>query len=162
MICNTSVTSLVEQNLVTERIDDGKAAVAPGRGFQRRAIVLVGSGGDFPVERFHVLGVDKHLAAWCAVAGMFAQVKNQVVPGDLQVDRRVGLEAVLPIELHTQEIEVKLLGPGFVEDTDDRDCLEIHTARFMDYVAYHQPPGQADWSRTSVRCIGRKLALGFP
>ena len=54
-------------------------------------------------------------------AMMLAEVKRQVRPLDLRIQRKSRLEAMLPLQRETQEIEVKLPGLIFREDADDEN-----------------------------------------
>ena len=52
---------------------------------------------------------------------MLAEVQYEVAARDLHVDRRTILEAMLPVDPEPEKIDVKLLGPGEIEDAQDRN-----------------------------------------
>src|SRR5262249_18055181 len=58
---------------------------------------------------------------------MFAQMNHQPVARDLHVDRSTRLEAMLPINLEAEKIQVKLTRLVGREDAKDRNgALELH------------------------------------
>jgi hypothetical protein len=52
---------------------------------------------------------------------MLAQVQDQVAARHLAVERRVIVEAVIPIDLEAEKALIELVGLGEVEDAQDRD-----------------------------------------
>jgi hypothetical protein len=52
---------------------------------------------------------------------MLAQVQDQVPAWRLAIERRVVVEAVIPIDLEAEKAQVELVCLGDVEDAQDRD-----------------------------------------
>jgi hypothetical protein len=48
-------------------------------------------------------------------------MQHAAVPGDLQVQRQRRLEAVLPVDLEAEEVDVELARLRFIEDAQDRN-----------------------------------------
>ena len=69
---------------------------------------------------------DEHRRAGAGVAVMLAQVQFQAQAGNLRIEGEVVAEAVLPIDLEAEEIDVEFLGLLDREDPQDRNCdLEL-------------------------------------
>src|SRR6185436_5321211 len=77
---------------------------------------------QFPVQGLDPVHLDEHGGAGAGIAVMLAQVQRQFRATDLRVERHTGLEAMLPLLLEAEEIEIELLGLGNVEDADDRNA----------------------------------------
>src|ERR1700719_4179528 len=52
---------------------------------------------------------------------MLAEMQNQVAPRHLPVERRIVVEAVIPINLEAEKALIELVGLGDVEDAQNRD-----------------------------------------
>ena len=78
-------------------------------------------------QRVDVLHRHENRRARRRVAMMLAQVQNQVGPAHLQVERKIGLEAVFPVDGKAEKVDVKLLGFLFRKDANDRNRgREVH------------------------------------
>ncbi len=56
-----------------------------------------------------------------AVSVMLAQVENQVAARHLPVERRVVVEAMIPIDLEAEKALLELVRLGDIEDAQDRN-----------------------------------------
>ncbi|MNR43443.1 hypothetical protein D3C85_1620630 [compost metagenome] len=54
---------------------------------------------------------------------MLGQVQLQAIAVDAQVQRQIGLEAVLELDAETEKTQVELAGLGFIETAQDGDGL---------------------------------------
>jgi hypothetical protein len=57
---------------------------------------------------------------------MFAKVELQTATGYLHIDRGNCIEPVLPVKLHSEEIQIEIFGLLFIKDAEYRDCLKFH------------------------------------
>lgn len=74
--------------------------------------------------------VDKHHGPWRAVAMVLAEVQAHSAARHLHVERRMGLETVLPVDREAEEINVELARLLNREDAEHRDdALDVHDLR---------------------------------
>src|SRR5215813_15552108 len=72
---------------------------------------------------FEARDLHEHRGAVATVAIMLGQVQYEITERNLHVERRVGLKAVLPIDLESEVFNIEFLGLLHVEDPEDRDHL---------------------------------------
>ena len=78
--------------------------------------------------------------ARAAIAVMLRQVEDQPPSGNLHVDGRVVVKAMLPTDGEAQEADVELLGLLDAEDAQDRNGLE-HLQRYFCHASGTGPTG---------------------
>ncbi|MNY36605.1 hypothetical protein D3C86_1711080 [compost metagenome] len=84
-------------------------------------------GQQLLLKLLQLIRLDPQRRPRCAVAMVFGQVQHTFATGDLQVQRVIRFESMLPVDLEPQEIDVELHCLGFVENTQDRSCFaEAH------------------------------------
>ena len=60
---------------------------------------------------------------------VFGEVEDAVVFGDLQVEGHVRAEAVFPVDVEAEVVDVKFFGFGFVKDAEDGGGVtEVHSS----------------------------------
>src|SRR5450830_327645 len=112
---------LTEAQTIAERIGDLHLA-PPRQAFHARTGVGIIFGGQLLMKRINAVYPRKDSRPRCGVAIVFAQMQNQVGAADLEVERSTWFKAVLPVDLETKKIKIKLSGLVFGKDADDRDC----------------------------------------
>ena len=68
-----------------------------------------------------VVDGDQQRRAGRGIAVVLAQVQHEIAPRHLQVQRRRGVEAMLPVQREAEKIEVELARLGFGKTAQDRD-----------------------------------------
>src|SRR5580765_268872 len=111
---------------VAEGVGDRHFAAVPRRGFQPRPGEAILLADQFAMQRRYVLDLDAHGDARRAIAVMFAQMQDAAVAGYTHIERCIVVEAVLELDLETEEVEIELTRLGDVEDAQDgRDGPEF-------------------------------------
>jgi hypothetical protein len=126
--------ALHEADAVAERVGDHhfEAPIGILQARPHRAVVL---GQEFGVKRPEALRhVDDHVASRRGVTGMFGQVQRELATRDLGVQWGVIVEAMLPIDRETQEIEIE-----FVRFRDIENAHDGHGALEDDLIALPCP-----------------------
>ena len=81
------------------------------------------------MKRFELVDADPDGTARRAIAVVLADVQHAVAARDLHVQRHAGLEAMLPVDLEAEPVDVELAGLAFVEAPQDRnDRVKAHAA----------------------------------
>ena len=63
---------------------------------------------------------------------MLGQVKDAIAARNLQVERQARLEAVFPVDLESQEIDIEFFGFRFIEAAQDGcGAVNFHAAAFL-------------------------------
>ncbi len=107
---------------VSEGVADGHIPAAPWRVFDSRTRVLV-----LLREKLLLIGVqcrrlNSHGGSGTAIAVVLGEMQDAFVLRNLHVQRQTRFEAVLPVDLETKKLDVKLLRLALVEDAKDRRC----------------------------------------
>ena len=67
---------------------------------------------------------------------VFREMDDALAQRNLRVERRVGLEAMLPVEPEAEKTRIKILGFGLVEDSQDgHTCAESHLIHSLEVFA---------------------------
>src|SRR5881296_3606740 len=112
-----------ERQSVAKGIFDRHIPGTPGHVFNSRPSVLVLSRAEFGVKGIQAVRLNPHRRARAAIAMMLGQVQDAPIPRHLHVQRKSGLESMLPVDGETKEADIELSGLGLVENPKDRRRL---------------------------------------
>src|SRR5205085_8925243 len=111
----------IEPQAVAKRIDHFHALGVPRGGFEAGTQVLVAFGDQLGMEFVDASEADENGGAGAGVAVVAREMEEESGAGNLHVKRQIRLEAVLPVTVKAEEIDIELVGLGFVENAADRN-----------------------------------------
>ena len=115
---------LVEAEFVAEGVDEVEANRLVVGGVEAGFVVFVVFGGEFGVEIFEAFHTEEDAGSGDCVAVVFGEVEGDAIAGDLEVEGEVVAEAVFPVDVEAEVIEIELAGLGDIKDAEDGDGLE--------------------------------------
>ncbi len=107
---------LVEQYPVGKGIGHLKIAVTPGSRFDVRPAEGIVAGSDLLEQGIEFINIHEDLGAGRTITGMLAQVQYQILARHLHVKGCAGLKAMLPVDLHSEKIEIELPRFDFIKN----------------------------------------------
>src|SRR5215469_12812153 len=115
--------AFAEADVIPEGIDHPRLDRAPRHRLESGPHIAVAFRADLPLERLDTLHHHPDPGTGAAIAVMLAQMQNQGAARDLAVERRVGIEAMIPIDRKSEKLQIKLVRLGDIEDAQDGDDL---------------------------------------
>jgi sugar fermentation stimulation protein A len=135
---------LVESEAVAEGVRDLHHLGVPRRDLDAGTRIGVVLGGDLAVKILQPGRGHEHGRARAGIAVMLAQMQKHPPARNLHVERQPGLEAVLPIHLEPQVVQVELPRLGDVEDAQDGDGGERRLAHDAACAPKEPRPARSD------------------
>src|ERR1700677_389206 len=124
------VDPLAKADEIPERVDRPGLQRAPWRLLKTRPHVAIILRADLAMEFLDAAHHHPQPRARRAITVVLAQVQDEVAARYLAVERRVVVEAVIPVDLEAEEALIELVRLGDVEDAQDRhDADELNGHR---------------------------------